>query len=51
MCSKASIPSPEPQTEIPTAKALRAEKYCGTITIAGRYTNPNPRPVNNKLIY
>ena len=39
-----AVPIPEPQTAIPVAKALFSEKYCPTITIAGRKTSPNPIP-------
>ena len=31
-----NVPSPEPQTAIPVAKALFFSKYIDTLTIAGR---------------
>lgn len=35
---------PDPHTAIPVARARFSEKYCPTITTAGRYIKPKPIP-------
>ena len=46
------LPSPEPQTAMPVAKARFFSKYMDTLTIAGRYIRPKPSPKNMpKIIF
>ena len=46
------VPSPEPQTAMPVAKARFFSKYMDTLTMAGRYIRPKPSPKNmQKIIF
>ena len=38
------VPKPDPQTAIPVAKARFFSKYIDTLTMAGKYIKPNPKP-------
>jgi hypothetical protein len=41
---KMNVPMPAPHTAIPVANARFSSKYIVTITIAGQYMSPKPRP-------
>ncbi len=40
------VPMPAPQTAMPVAKARLSSKYMVTITMAGQYISPKPKPAS-----